>query len=70
MAIVHPAFCEVGRHLDGTFQGVWFHRGYLFCPLCATTKHCKNRVYSAGTLDVFSGQSSMPDNKKIETGTT
>jgi hypothetical protein len=52
MAIVHPAFCVVAHDSMERIP----RPGFAFARVAiADTKHCKNRVYSAGTADVFSG---------------
>lgn len=52
MAIVHPAFCEVGGDCMEPIKALAIT---LLPASFADTKHFKNRVYSSRTVDVFSG---------------
>jgi hypothetical protein len=51
MAIVHPAFCGIIVYSTEPIVAP----AIIFAPAkSADTKHCKNRVYSARSADVFS----------------
>ncbi|WP_285416475.1 hypothetical protein [Pseudomonas sp. efr-133-TYG-5] len=53
MAIVHPAFCGISADPVEPIP----KRMIALCRIPpADTKHCKNRVYSGESADVFSAQ--------------
>jgi hypothetical protein len=63
MAIVHPAFCGVRSiYLDP----IRLSKLTLRLPWVADTKHCKNRMYSAGTAGVLSSKSGCSLKTKTE----
>jgi hypothetical protein len=51
MAIVHPAFCEI---VDNWMEPIATAEFRFAKASVADTKHCKNRVYSSRSPDVFS----------------
>jgi len=51
MAIVHPAFCGI---VVETTEPIAYPMITAAIGRSADTKHCKNRVYSPRSADVFS----------------
>jgi hypothetical protein len=71
MAIVHPAFCGI---IPGTMEPNAAAKIFAAAVRPVDTKHCKNRVYSPRSPDVFSSSTRVrmrrllqakPDNKNI-----